>query len=157
MRPLFVLDIDATLADAAERFQAAGPEPTRESREAYIRWLELVQDRDRLLSDKAVPGMVALTWGLASAGTLLYLTSREERWREATLLWLQKHGFPSARIAMRAPDDWRGGGEFKRSMIEIYRKPGQTVVVLDDDPIGDIEKACKAAGYTFLKARSGGY
>lgn len=157
MRPLFAVDIDGTLADASRRFAQAGPEPSRSCKDSYLRWIDSVQDAKSLSEDKPVPGMLPLVWGLAEVGNLLYLTSREQRWLDVTSSWLACHGFPQARIAMRAPNDWRDAGELKRSHISIYRKENQPVVILDDDPTGEIEAMAKAQGYTFLKARSGGY
>jgi beta-phosphoglucomutase-like phosphatase (HAD superfamily) len=158
MRTLFILDIDGTLANAADRFQRAGHEPSRSDRAAYSSWLHRVQSEATLAMDKPVPGMAPLVLSLAASDdAIAYVTSREEKYRAVTEAWLLKNHFPQHRqLYMRGADDWRSSGELKEAIIKILAVPYDAVVVVDDDPLGDVQSMCSRNGYTFLKACSGG-
>lgn len=161
MKTLVVLDIDGTIADATERFEAAGPEPERSNKEEYLSWLDRIQDHGRLAADRKVPGMVDLAAAIGSSPCtkLIYLTSREEKYRTTTHKWLVHHRFPNATLYMRPTDDWRSGAQLKEDFINIVlsnEDVWMSVVVIDDDQNGEIEKICKKNSWTFLKARSGG-
>lgn len=154
---LFVLDIDATLASAARRIEAAGPEPSRTDKEAYESWVAAIQNEKSLLEDEAVPGMEELAKAMAAFGRIVYVTSREEKWRLVTERWLfSLHGFPKAQVIMRPNGNWADSAEFKDVVIGAHKRPNENVLMIDDDEHHTIEAMCKRQGYTFLKARSGG-
>lgn len=152
---LYVLDIDGTLADASRRFKEAGPEPRKDDKEAYTKWVQAVQNHHSLLADVPVPGMVKLANAVAKSA--VYVTSRVDEFRDTTRTWLMKHGFPALTLYMRHPQDWSSSGDYKMNVIDALAGAYSAVVVIDDDPLGDIEAACKERGYTFLKCRTGGY
>lgn len=156
---LFAIDLDGTVVDAAARLRAAGPEPTRIDKAAYNEWLLRVQSSESLANDRPVPGMVELLWGLANNphARVVYLTAREEKWRDVTTEWLHKNGFPMMPIIMRQENDWRTSGEYKAQTIDGWADHYKSVVVIDDDTGGDIERECHSRGITFLKARTGTY
>lgn len=160
MSVLFVIDIDGTIADAGRRFAEAGPEPSRDNKLVYDAWVRAVQSPESLSSDKPVPGMLALcrALGYYPFDHVVYLTSREERWRLVTEEWLTTHKFPRLALIMRGNGNYLEGGEFKESTIDtlMQTKNASDIVVIDDDGRGDIEDMCKRRGWTFLKARSGG-
>ncbi len=157
MKTLLILDIDGCIADATERFQRAGQEPSRENRTQYLQWLHNVQNETTLSMDKPVPGMLALANSFELLGTIAYVTSREEKYREVTRRWLEQHQFPSShQLYMRGQDDWRSSGEMKEAIIKVLAVPYGAVVICDDDPRGDVQEAAQRNGWTFLKATSGG-
>jgi len=152
---LLVVDVDCTIANGAARVAKAGPEPSRDDKEAYVKWVETVNSG--VESDLPVPGMKTLLESLAgSRAIILYLTSREEKLRNVTKHWLFEHGFPSAPLFMRPNDCWMSTAELKEIAISLFKQGQTEVVVLDDDEHGTIEEMCKRRGFTFLKARSGG-
>jgi hypothetical protein len=156
---LFVLDIDGTLADATRRMQKAGPEPKREGNlDAYNEWLSKVQNHISLMNDKPVDGMVCFANALHKYGPTIYLTAREETYRETTRYWLDLHGFPMADLVMRPPGNLEESGPLKEKIIRMALPTYNctAAVVVDDDGRGDIEQVCKKNGWAFLKARSGG-
>lgn len=163
---LFVVDIDGTIAHAGRRFERAGAEPSREDKAIYDSWVSQVQDANSLLEDEAVTGMDALCWALSrfSKGPLAsfcYLTSREERWRDITEIWLKKRGFPDAAstpLYMRKNGDYTEGKDYKEREITTLKQAygANSVLVIDDDEHGQIEEVCKRNNWGFLKARSGG-
>jgi hypothetical protein len=157
MSTLFVFDIDATIAHAGRRLKEAGPEPSRDDKAIYDHWVRNVQNEKSLLEDKPVPGMAQLLNEL-SAANVMYLTSREEKWRSVTKEWLIINDMPDFNLVMRGNDDYRDSAEFKIEAIKfVQAMQGSTsVVVFDDDEHGELEKVCAKEGYTFLKARSGG-
>jgi FMN phosphatase YigB (HAD superfamily) len=158
---IYFLDIDGTLADATERFKQAGPEPSRSNRKQYLKWLAAVQDEQRLANDEPVWAMLPLVEALAkSGGTVFYLTSREEQYREVTKQWLEDNMFPKAPLIMRAADDWRSSGELKADAMRVILQASNLepcdAVLIDDDPRGDVQQAAHELGVCFLKATSGG-
>lgn len=153
MSTLFIIDIDATIADATERIKRAGTEPLRHNKEVYDAWVALVNSG--MEDDRPVPGMVELTNSLGS-DSLVYLTSREVKHAATTASWLKKNGFPQGPLFMRPDGNYQETHEFKIQVIEELQDNFYTIVVVDDDESGRLEQLCKERGYTFLKARSGG-
>jgi hypothetical protein len=151
---LYVIDIDGTCADGAERFAKAGPEPDRTNKEQYTKWVDKVNFG--MENDKAVPGMVQLITAMIENGHIVFATSREERHRKVTEKWLKQEGFPVGKLVMRPNDCWSNTADLKEIIIAANRDPWEAVIVIDDDEHGTIEAMCKRNGYTFLKARSGG-
>lgn len=156
-KTLFVLDIDGTLADASKRYKKAGKEPSRKNKRVYDSWIKRVQNERLLLADKPVAGMLRFVNSLPSAD-IRYITSREHKWAHTTRKWLNSTGFNFAHMHHRNDGDYRSAGKVKEDKIKLTLScyPEYTsVVVVDDDPKGDIEKMCHKNGYTFLKAKSG--
>jgi hypothetical protein len=158
---IIFLDLDGTLADATERFEQAGSEPSRSQRKQYLRWLAAVQDEERLAADQPVYPMRTLVEKLARQDAqLVYLTSREEKYREVTQAWLDNHDFPLGALVMRPSDDWRSSGELKgdaiRTILQFSQAEPCDAVLIDDDPRGDVQQAAHKLGVCFLKATSGG-
>lgn len=155
MKTLYVIDIDATLADATERIRRAGPEPSRSSKKAYQKWVRKVNKG--MEGDVPVPGMSDLVSRFDSDHAI-YLTSRDDEFRDATRTWLTENGFPLLGLIMRPAGSYVEGVDFKEIAINTlyWSTQCKSVVVLDDDGKGDIELMCKRNGWTFLKARSGG-
>lgn len=154
----FFIDLDGTVTNAKRRFEAAGKEPARHDKEAYLTWLAKVQNAESLAADEVVNGMQSLLWALKGYGTEVYfLTSREEQWREVTEKWLKRNDFNGIKLYMRPNDNWQDSGTLKEGMIDMLTQqyPGK-VLVIDDDPTGDLQKVCQKRGWTLLKAVVGG-
>lgn len=161
MSTIFIIDIDGTIADGGRRFAKAGPEPTRDNKEVYDAWVAAIQTPESLAADKPVPGMRDLCELLSRSyftPWVVYLTSREEKWRSVTEEWLEVHDFPEVDLIMRGNEDYSEGDVFKETAINtlLDKHKYTQVVVIDDDGAGTIEAMCKRRGWTFLKARSGG-
>lgn len=158
MSTLFVIDIDGTIADAGRRFAEAGPEPSRNDKAVYDVWVRNVQNKRSLAEDQAVPGMVDLVHSLGRGGDIIYLTARGQEFEEVTRSWLVGKGFPLAPLLTRPQDNRQEGADFKEDsikfLVRLYKS--SSVVVLDDDEKGTLEKKCRDNKWTFLKARSGG-
>lgn len=159
MSTLFVIDIDATLADATDRLKFAGQEPSRKDAVAYNTWLAAVQDANSLLQDKPVAGMVDLVSAIRKGSlNVVLVTAREEHWRDVTEAWLIKNKLPKLPLIMRPNDNFYESAMFKATEIsELKTLFGcDSVIVIDDDQSGELQGICKYHGWTFLKALSGG-
>lgn len=157
MSTLFVLDLDGTLADASRRFAKAGKEP-RKRGPAYTKWLKNVQSPKELLNDRPIPGTRDLARLLGNRA--VYVTARSEIYRTVTSAWLAEHGYPSLALVMRPKRNRQSSGVFKERAIRglvAGSESVENVLVIDDDPTGGIEAVCHKNGWTFFKARSGGY
>lgn len=159
-RTLVIFDIDATLADATKRFADAGAEPPRENESEYTEWLGRLQNVTSLSEDSAVGGMSNLVRSIwAGGGALAYVTSRAEQYREVTLSWLVDNGFPLAGpLFMRQEGNWGSVRSVKEPWIQYQQRVMQvsSVIVVDDDPNGDVALMCQENNWTLLKAVSGG-
>lgn len=148
------IDVDGTVADSYRRFLYAGPEPSRDDRALYMEWLGKVQDRDSLMMDEPVPMVVAMVEDLVSCGwEPVFLTSREEHWRDVTENWLMDHFNTDVPInlVMRPNGDWRSSGEFKGAVVAKYVKAFSAAIMIDDDPRGDIAEVMRHLGVVHLK------
>jgi hypothetical protein len=157
MSVLFVVDIDGTLADFGRRLVEAGPEPSRADKKVYADWVFKIQNEDTLLADKPVQGMKELIEELGRWNEVVYLTGREEQWRKVTDTWLYENDFPGYGLIMRPDDNYQETAQFKEDVIDdlIINYRPNSVVIIDDDQSGELEKMCKRRGWTFLKAMSG--
>jgi predicted secreted acid phosphatase len=154
MSTIFIVDIDDTISDGSERYELAGPEPSRKNKSAYDRWVASVNSG--MNQDKPVPGMRDLCIAFEMSHTnFIYLTSREDKHYEDTVEWLSQNGFPVvAELVMRPTGNYLETEVFKESMIAMAeaRANADAVVVIDDDKTGRLAPLCKANGWTFLKA-----
>lgn len=151
---LIFMDLDGSLADSYERFLQAGEEPSREDRAAYLEWLNAVQNTESLLLDQPLWPVWTLLQAVTKAGAkIVYLTSREERWRDVTKDWLKMYSCPPGPLIMRQNGDWRGAGELKGDVIEetMNRYPFFDVIVIDDDQRGDLAPIVRQLGATHFK------
>jgi phosphoglycolate phosphatase-like HAD superfamily hydrolase len=152
---LYIFDIDGTIADMEWRIRRAGPEPDKKNKKKYKAWLKRIQSKKMLLEDVPVPGMKEMVNALKKHS--VYLTARQEIYRDVTKKWLKMHGFPSLNLYMRQKNDWNSNGVYKEAVIlDLMEKMGYNVIVIiDDDPHGDIQKVCKVRRWTMIKALSG--
>lgn len=149
------MDIDGTIADATERFKKAGAEPSRNDKEAYLKWVEAINTG--MEDDVPVGHMAELCKTIADTHHFFYLTGREEKHRAVTVNWLEEMSFPESwKVIMRPNGNWQEMAEFKENAIKTASFGATKIVVFDDDERGTLEKVCKRNGWIFLKARSGG-
>jgi len=157
MRVLYFVDIDGTIADHTQRALNAGTCPSRSQQDAYKLWVETINTG--MEHDSPIAGMKEFALLLHQSGCLFYLTNRGEQHRRSTESWLYKHGFPAAPVIMRSPTSWDvSDGDYKQG--EIYRILDKlpfeySIVMVDDDPRGEIHKMCVDNKWTFLKAAFG--
>lgn len=158
MKTVFAVDLDGTVLDNRDRLTKAGPEPDRNDLPALFKWLDVLMDRETMPHDKQVPGMRALAWALyvslynTFGEKVIYLTARNENLRDLTEQWLKNNGFPNFELHMRGKDDVQADFSLKRDLIRSFN--AQNVVVIDDDPSGNLERVCREEGWTMLKAVS---
>ena len=156
MNSLFIFDLDGTCADMKWRHVLAGKEPNKKNWKKFKKWLRKVQSKKMLLKDRPVPGMRDMAILLKKHA--IYLTARNESYRDVTKKWLKRNGFPNLPLHMRKSSDRSAAGVLKEKVIlDILHKSKKFVhvVLIDDDPKGDIYMACRKNGWTFIKAKSG--
>jgi hypothetical protein len=154
---VLILDIDATLADSATRVAIAGPEPSRNDKDQYDRWLAKLQSHASLLEDDPIEPVCELARVTHAAGhKVIYLTARSEQFRLATERWLAKHDMPDALLIHRENDDYRTAGEFKiEHVLKIKAEnPGQPVIMVDDDPDHSLRIELEKHGIALAKIYS---
>lgn len=137
---LFIVDLDGTVADDRSRKIKAGPEPRREDKPEYLAWLSYIQSHAALAEDEPIKGMSTLLRGVAGQQAIvIYLTAREEKYRDVTCAWLTKHGFPKSLLVMRPNGSWLSSAELKRARIQEWMETykGAAIVAIDDDGSGD--------------------
>lgn len=161
---LIFVDIDATISHVGDRF-TAHPPPVEKNRHnpVYQQWLIDVQAPELLAKDTPVPGMQQFVEAFPNA---IYLTSRSEIHKEDTLKWLRIHHFPPRGLTMRVEGDLRHYYDFKEDAINYMLKQradqdnsdinAYNVIIVDDDPKGELEKLCIRNGWVHLRATSGG-
>lgn len=150
---LLIVDLDGTVADWTERHQKAGPEPTRDDKKRYFKWLLSIQNPETLSQDLPVPQMRELLYQFTGTYEIVYLTARDEQYREVSKQWLEGNSFPSGEILMRSPSDYRSSEEYKGDKIaDLQRlfKPN-LIMTLDDDPTGKCAAVYKKLGVLHLK------
>lgn len=157
---IIYVDIDGTLADVKVRYKKAGKEPKSRGK-CWSNWLRRVQNSKTLAQDSPVPGMVNFVWlffPTHGSDEIVYLTGRSESYRKVTEDWLHTIGFPiSVRLIMRPKGNRQLNGVLKEALVkkDIAGSKYIDIMIIDDDPHGDIKKACDRNGWTMLKAVSG--
>lgn len=149
-----VFDIDGTLADIARRYEKAGDAPPRRNKKEFQDWLNRLQKKPDLLDDEPIACMLELAGALSQKYKVVYLTGRDEKYREVTTMWLFKKGFPPGDLMMRPHDDMRVTNEYKEEqMIEVVKKHEDNhIIVFDDDPEEKCAEVYKRHGWTWLRA-----
>lgn len=138
---LYIIDLDGTIADDRARKIAAGPEPSRDDKLAYLHWLHDIQNEQTLAADAPIDGMATLLRGLArEQAIIVYLTAREEKYRDVTKQWLRKHNFPTAHVLLMRPNgSWASSRDLKAGCINEIKLtyPNFPMIAIDDDGSGD--------------------
>ena len=123
-RPTVVgLDIDGVLADVRHRLRHVESKPKD--------WLAFFAAMD---DDTPLPDGVARAHRAVEDGhDIVYLTGRNESYRQLTREWLDRHGLPEGRLIMRRDDDRRPARLFKPQALERIAARAEVVAVVDDD------------------------
>lgn len=156
MRLLVVIDLDGNCADMKWRHDLAGKEPSKKNWIKYKKWLRRIQSKKMIALDKPVSGMRELCLLLKKHA--VYITARNEAYRSVTKQWLKRNGFPALKLFMRPRRNRELAGVFKENVIlDLLHKSKKFVhvIIIDDDPRGDIFLSAKKNGWTFLKNLSG--
>lgn len=151
---IIVFDIDGTLADIGPRYEKAGDAPKKTNKKAFQQWLNKLQKRGDLLQDKPIKCMKELAWSLMRSYQIIYLTGRDEKYRDVSIQWLFNVGFPPGELLMRPHDDIRETNLYKEEqMIEVVKKyEDNRILIFDDDPEENCNEVYKKHGWTWLRS-----
>ena len=118
-----VFDIDGVLADVRHRLRFVERKPKD--------WDSFFAAMD---SDGPLQTGISLAQERAAEGhRIVYLTGRNEDYREVTRDWLARHGLPEGRLVMRRADDRRPARVFKPAALRRIARDERVVAVVDDD------------------------
>ncbi len=126
-RAAVIIDVDGTLADVAGIRHYVVDDPKHRNFHKFhdaASWVSPIADVARVAR------------GLHAAGLpIVVLTSRAERWRYRTRVWLAKWEIPFDALGMRADVDTRRDDAVKRDLLERMRFLGyEPVLAIDDNP-----------------------
>jgi phosphoglycolate phosphatase-like HAD superfamily hydrolase len=151
MKPCYIFDIDGTIANGDHRLHHITTEGQPKNWDAYF---------DACGDDEPIEHMADLAQKLYAGGaTILYVSGRNERCREATLTWLERHYFPrtpSNRIYMRALTDFRADDIVKIELLAQIRVDGYEPLMAFDDR-NRVVKAWREAGIPCAQVAEGDF
>ena len=87
---------------------------------------------------------------LATSNDIVYLTGRPQRYRAATLAWLDKHSLRGAQLWMRDQADTRPASVIKVEVLTQLARDGDISIFIDDDDT--VVQAATRAGFPCLRA-----
>lgn len=131
---MIAFDIDGVLADARHREHHLARRP--KDWEGFF--AEARQD------EPIAAGRQALLDALEGE-TVVLISGRPERLRQATLDWLAEHGFPPVQVYLRRDTDHRPAAVVKSEILASLGGPLQVSKVHDDDPA--VVTALQSLGY----------
>lgn len=151
---ILVLDIDGSIADIGRRYDKAGDAPSKRNKKDFQAWLNKLQRKSDLLEDKPIAGMLELASAMSHKHKVVYLTGRDEKYREVTTMWLFREGFPPGDLLMRPHEDMRPTNQYKEEqMINVVKKyEDNHILVIDDDPEENCAEVYKRHGWTWLRS-----
>jgi hypothetical protein len=135
-RPVAVLDIDGTVADARHRLSLIAGTPT------HADWKRFFEAAD---TDPLIPEGAAVAWELAAEHSIVWYTGRPEWVRALTAGWLGRHELPGGPLLMQGSDDPRLARAVKLEHLDRLRTTVGVALVVDDDP--RVVELVSAAGY----------
>lgn len=150
--PLFIVDLDLTLADTRAIVESGGPEPTPGTLE-HEAWVTKVTAPEVLAEAPVVRAMgtqVSILHYMYPSG-VAFITNRRESMRPLTQAWLDKNHFNGIPLYMRPEGLLTKSGDFKASVIKTLAVQDCLVSVYDDDTDGSIERVCRENGWTHFK------
>jgi len=144
------VDLDCTLIDTKDLVISGGPEPTPGTPE-HDAWVNYVTNPAIVAKAPPVISVLSLVRRLEKTGQVFYLTNRRRKMWDITREWLLSHRLGGT-LLMRPDDETSRAGEFKEKMIKVLAaQHSDTVLMIDDDPDGSVEEACRRNKWTFLK------
>jgi hypothetical protein len=128
MKPCAILDVDGTIADVSSIRHYLLDDPRRRDFASFHAASSYVP---------AHADVVRVARGLDAAGiTNIVLTSRRERWRYRTRVYLRRAGVPFYALGMRGEHDDRRDDDVKRDLhAQVLAMGFQPVIAVDDNPI----------------------
>jgi phosphoglycolate phosphatase-like HAD superfamily hydrolase len=125
MKPTaYIFDVDGTLANVDPYLHLV-----RGSNKDYDAFHEASID--------ALPNLDVvqmLNNAVADRHAILVVTSRKDKWRGLTSMWLAKNNLRSHALFMRADDDHRPDYEVKKDILEKINSHWNVVHAIDDNP-----------------------
>ncbi len=122
-RQFSVFDIDGVLADVRHRLHYVQRAP--KDWDGFFAHM----DRDLALEE----GLAMVLLRVSQGDEIVYLTGRNEGYREVTAVWLAAQGLPTGRLIMRRDSDRRPARFFKPEALERLSQQGTINIVVDDD------------------------
>jgi phosphoglycolate phosphatase-like HAD superfamily hydrolase len=145
MQPVYVFDLDGTLADITHRLHYI--QGDKKDWSAFFA---------ACVDDQPIHHMLDLAWDLKKkAGrTVIYVSGRSDEVREQTEQWLFKHGAPAGKVYMRKAGDHKPDHELKIELLADLRADGYEPVLWFDDR-SQVVKAVRAAGIPVCQVAEG--
>jgi beta-phosphoglucomutase-like phosphatase (HAD superfamily) len=140
-----IVDLDGTLCDSSHRDHLAAQKEWEEFHSlAFL-------DRPKKLTGKIVNILEEQDWLIVAC------TGRNEKWRPATIAWLNTHGIAIDFVLMRPDDNYEPDHELKIRMAQEFIAPlaPKEWLVLDDRE--KVVEAWRNAGFTCWQVSPGGY
>ena len=135
-RPVVVVDMDGTIADASRR-------EAKFLRRKKKDWPGFFRDME---NDPPIQEILARVHELAETHDIVILTGRPEKYRPQTESWLRRHKVTPVEVLMRRSGDSRPDFEAKGALMRDLLERRNVVMALDDR-----EPVC--AQYTALGVR----
>jgi predicted secreted acid phosphatase len=123
IHPVYIFDIDGTLADCSHRLHHIQKQP--KDWRAYFA---------ECRGDAPIQHVIDLLLTIWDAGNdIVYVSGRSDECREDTLNWLLTHGLPEAPLYMRKAGDHRDDDILKAEILEQVIADGYKPVMAFDD------------------------
>ncbi len=142
MKDIVIIDLDGTLCNTSHRDHLIGKSNS---------WDEFHAE---LHNDTPYEETVAFIDAMNNLGkTVIALTGRMEKFRQATTNWLVKHNIMIDELWMRGDSDYRRAFEIKRERLASIKD--RVLVVLDDND--KVVEALRNEGFRVWQVQNGGY
>lgn len=143
--PFLVVDIDGTCSDLTHRLHHI--QGSKKDWDAF---------HDEVGNDASHADIRLIVWALRHAADIIYMSGRMERCRKDTVYWLAKHGFPTAKLYMRADGDFRQDYIVKSEWADRLGLSSDNVFcVLDDRQ--QVVDMWRSRGIRVLQVASGNF
>lgn len=153
MTPIYIFDIDGTLADCTHRLHFLKNEDDPE------RWRKFY---DACVHDAPIRSTLGVHDALGQSADIIYITGRTERVRQATEDWLLLHSFVGQlgyrkNLIMRPDDDHSPDHEFKRrAFLALPNSVISSVVAVFEDR-ARVVQMWRGLGLTCYQVADGQY
>jgi len=141
MKPVYVFDIDGTIANLEHRLHLL-PD-----------WNAFFDACDK---DAPIDHMIRVARALHNDNDIVYVSGRSDRVRDATVEWLKKHSLPPGRLYMRCAGDHKPDDILKVELLAELRRDGFEPIMAFDDRTR-VVKAWRAAGIPCAQVVDGDY
>jgi len=145
MRPVYVFDIDGTLADIAHRLHFI--QGDHKDLDAFFA---------ACIDDAPIGHMLDLAWYIGKGHHVIYVSGRSDAVRDLTRQWLEANMAPDGPIYMRKAGDHKPDHELKIELLADLRADGYEPVLWFDDR-NQVVKAIRAAGIPVCQVCDGDY